>query len=136
MARIEDSCLKRVPFLIDKSVNSFPALVIHDLQRKRADPDPDPITYREDLDKALKSCDKEEGSGVEQPLYIDESTESIKCWWCPSWTGTIKVKVVNQHVRKAKSHLNARAAELNSSLQVNQTGVRQMNLFDFISIDH
>ena len=84
------------------------------------------------LQESLQHCDKKEGSDVEQPLYIiySESTESIKCRWCPAWEGALKMKVVNQHVRKSKSHSNARIMELNLP-QTSQTGVQQMNIFDF-----
>ena len=56
----------------------------------------------------------------DQPLYIDDGLDKIMCKWCPSWTGSISVKVVNQHVRKSKSHSHARLKRQPSS----STGVQ------------
>ena len=55
----------------------------------------------------MTRCDMEENVS-EEPLHIDEPEETILCRWCPTWKGSIKTKVVNQHVRKAASHTNAR----------------------------
>ena len=68
------------------------------------------------LDMLLEKCDKEDitdSLGVEQPLFIEEQSQTIKCRWCPSWVGSSVVKVANQHTRKAVSHRLARIKELN-----------------------
>ena len=68
------------------------------------------------LDLVLRKCDKEgvdESMEVEQPLFIDESVQKIKCSWCPTWVGANTTKVVNQHIRKAVSHQLTRIQELN-----------------------
>ena len=54
----------------------------------------------------------EQSLEVEQPLFIEESSNKTKCFWCPTWVGSDTVKVVNQHVRKAVSHQLARIKEL------------------------
>ncbi len=56
------------------------------------------------LDLVLARCQREDVTDQPEPLYIDECEGTIKCAWCPSWKGSIGVKVVNQHVRKAVSH--------------------------------
>ena len=48
-----------------------------------------------------------EDSNESQPLYIDEPDECIKCFWCPSWSGSQEVKWVNQHCKRDKSHQKA-----------------------------
>ena len=66
--------------------------------------------------KLQEKCDKEDitdSLGVEQPLFIEEQSQTIKCRWCPSWVGSSVVKVANQHTRKAVSHRLARIKELN-----------------------
>lgn len=87
------------------------------------------------LDEVLAKCDSEDTStavvpaSVTQPLYIDEGEETIKCKWCCNWNGSQEVKVINQHVRKSKSHCSARVLELNLP-QPKTTGA-QMNITDF-----
>ena len=68
------------------------------------------VTYTSDLEKSLKKCDEE--TTEEQPLYIDKGLSAIKCKWCPASAGSQHVKVVNQHIRKAKSHTLAGTKEL------------------------
>ena len=80
----------------------------HALQRKRPSCNKDtnaqigpPKTVK--LDTILDKCDKEDISdslGLEQPLFIDEESQKIKCSWCPAWVGSDTVKVANQHTRK------------------------------------
>ena len=68
------------------------------------------------LDTILDKCDKEDfsdSSELEQPLFIAEESQKIKCSWCPTWVGSDSVKVANQHTRKAISHRTARIKELN-----------------------
>lgn len=67
------------------------------------------VTYLSDLEKCLKKCDRE--TTDEQPLFIDDELSTIKCKWCPAWAGSQTVKVINQHVRKSKSHQLARKKE-------------------------
>ena len=83
------------------------------------------MTYTCDLQKALKKCDREEID--DQPLYIDEGVGAIKCQWCPAWCGSQTVKVINQHVRKSKSHKAARMPEVVD----NNEGAGQLFLTDF-----
>ena len=57
------------------------------------------------LDKILEKCVKEENIDKDQPLYIDDENECIKCRWCSLFKGSIEPRVINQHVKTAKSHL-------------------------------
>ena len=59
----------------------------------------------------MARCDKEEVP--DQPLYIDEMDECVKCSWCPPWKGSRMAKVINQHMRKSVSHSKARNKSLN-----------------------
>ena len=86
------------------------------------------VTYLSDLEKSLKKCDRE--TTEEQPLYIDDGFSAIKCKWCPAWAGSQVVKVINQHVRKAKSHMLARKKE-----QPDGSGGVQLVLTDFFHQD-
>ena len=64
----------------------------------------------------LSKCDKEdipELSIIKQPPFIEPINDRIKCNWCPGWTGSSQTKRINQHVRKAVSHKQARTRELN-----------------------
>ena len=71
------------------------------MQRKEIDPLA-PIC----LDKILEKCKKEESIDKEdQPLFIDDENECIKCHWCSLFKGSIEPRVINQHVKIAKSHL-------------------------------
>lgn len=66
---------------------------------------------------------------LEQPLHIDDPDETIKCSWCPSWPASIQTKVINQHVKKAASHLKARKKHLN--LQDTSTSGLQLDIHTF-----
>ena len=78
------------------------------------------------LVRILSKCDDEkipDGCAPEQPLFIDESQQLIKCTWCSGWVGSSITKVINQHVRKSASHRAARSKKLNCSLE--DQGVNQ-----------
>lgn len=68
---------------------------------------------------------------VVQPLYIDDGEETIKCDWCPNWKGSIKAKVINQHVKTASSHKNARKKHL--KLDDNDIPGRQVDIRTFFA---
>ena len=71
------------------------------------------------LDKILEKCIKEESIDKEdQPLFIDDENECIKCHWCSLFKGSIEPRVINQHVKTAKSHLKHRKSLLNQSEQM------------------
>ena len=56
------------------------------------------------LEKAVK-----EDSMLEQPLYISVSEGVIKCCWCGElFKGSSELKHINQHVKKAASHISAK----------------------------
>ena len=59
----------------------------------------------DDLDSRLAKCHQEDQID-EQPLYVDDADDAIKCAWCPGWSGS-QVKRVNQHCKRDKSHLKA-----------------------------
>ena len=75
------------------------------------------------------NCDKEDVSDDEQQLHIEEAIEVIKCRWCPRWSRSQAVKVINEHVKKSKMHLMSRIRELELP-QPKEPGV-QMHLSDF-----
>lgn len=100
-------------------------------QRKCTVVDTDSVTYTSDLFKSLAKCDKEDISEGDQPIHIDEALDTIKCRWCPTWGGSQAVKVINQHVRKSKSHLAARIKELNLVEPISEGA--QMHITDFFS---
>ena len=55
------------------------------MQAKKAKRDLGPVL----LDKVLSKCKQEEGlDETDQPLYIDEETETIKCRWCGLFKGS------------------------------------------------
>ena len=82
------------------------------------------------LDEVLKKCLKEEGiQEDDQPLYIDTETESIKCHWCTLFKGSIEARVINQHVKKSKSHLKQRQYLCSGSSQDSTAGV--MDIRDY-----
>lgn len=80
------------------------------------DHDDELMTKRPKLEVIVGKCKKEDFSScsepLEQPLYIDEPDEAIKCSWCPDWHGSQKTKVINQHVTKSVSHSKARKRHL------------------------
>lgn len=79
-------------------------------QRKRnndADADMHEWAKKPKLDIIIGKCKMEENC-PKQPLFIDEADETIKCSWCPTWGGSGKTKVINQHVKTAASHQKAR----------------------------
>lgn len=56
----------------------------------------------------LERAAKEDGV-TEQPLYIDADKGVICCHWCGDlYKGSTELKHVNQHVKKAASHISAR----------------------------
>ena len=58
------------------------------------------------LDKATK---EEEIAAEEQPLHIDEKDKVIKCHWCGDhFKGSVELKHINQHVKKAAFHSQKR----------------------------
>ena len=59
-----------------------------------------------DLHAHLKKCCIEESIET-QPLYIDGVDECIKCTWCHVWSGSQKVKRINQHYKRDKCHAKA-----------------------------
>jgi len=70
------------------------------------------------LDKILEKCMKEENiDNEDQPLYIDDENECIKCQWCSLFKGSIEVRVINQHVKTAKSHLKYRESLQSEQVQ-------------------
>ena len=64
----------------------------------------------ESLKKLLDKAAKEEGiAAEEQPLHIDEKDEVIKCHWCRDhFKGSVELKHINQHVKKAAFHSRKR----------------------------
>lgn len=85
------------------------------------------ITKRGDLDSILKKCIKEEDVD-QQPLYVDDIDECIKCKWCPTWSGSQLVKRVNQHCKRDRSHSKARSRE-NGQSQSELQGVQDIRSF-------
>lgn len=69
-----------------------------------------PTMDMKNLKKLLEKATKEEGiSATEQPLYIDEDDEVIKCHWCgDQFKGSMQLKHINQHVKKAAFHCQKR----------------------------
>ena len=69
------------------------------------------IVMQDDLE-ALKTVDlgvvlakaRKEENVPDQPLYVDEAEETIKCRWCTSFKGSQELKHINQHTKKAVSH--------------------------------
>ena len=82
------------------------------------------------MESVLRKADKEEGFFSEaQPLYIDSTDLKIKCHWCESrFSGSQKLKHVNQHVRKSPYH----AAERKRYLR---KGGTQRDLREFVNFD-
>ena len=54
-------------------------------------------------------CDRGHSS-LEQPMFIEPINDKIKRSWCPGWTGSAKTEYINQHTRKAASHMQARVS--------------------------
>ena len=68
------------------------------------------------LAEVLLKCKQEDGLEKEdQPLFIDWHDESIKCRWCGLFKGSIEPRVINQHVKAAKTHLQERHRRLHPS---------------------
>ena len=58
------------------------------------------------LAKVLLKRKQEDGLEEEdQPLFTDWHDESIKCRWCGLFKGSTESRVINQHVKTAKTHL-------------------------------
>ena len=54
-------------------------------------------------------CVKEEKTNEKgQLLFTDESCDRIKCKWCPTFKGSIKACVINQHCKSSKTHIAIR----------------------------
>lgn len=64
------------------------------------------------LDKILMKCNKEEVDEEEQPIYINWEEETIKCKWCSLFKGSIEARVINQHMKTAKTHIRERQRHL------------------------
>jgi len=69
-----------------------------------------PLMDMESLKKLFDKADKEVGIAVkEQPLQIDEKDKVIKCHWCGDhFKGSVELKHINQHVKKAEFHSQKR----------------------------
>ena len=66
-----------------------------------------------ELQKVIAKCNKENDIEEDnQPLFIDWAMEAVMCKWCPTWNGSQKVKVINQHTKASKSHQVARQKAL------------------------
>ena len=53
-----------------------------------------------ELEKIMAKCNKENDiEEDDQPLFIDREMEAVMCRWCPTWNGSQKVKVINQHTK-------------------------------------
>ena len=70
-----------------------------------------PLVTLSELDDRLAKCYKEPDLD-EQPLFVDDTEDSIKCAWCSGWSGSQQVKRVNQHCKRDKCHLKARMKAL------------------------
>lgn len=67
------------------------------------------ICSESELEKILAKCNKENDiEEDDQPLFIDVGMEAVMCKWCPTWNGSQKIKVINQHTKTSKSHQGAR----------------------------
>ena len=97
------------------------------MQAKKAKRDLGPVL----LDKVLSKCKQEEGlDETDQPLYIDEETETIKCRWCGLFKGSNEARVINQHVKSAKTHQQERQRHLHpNELTDPLEGVRDIRTF-------
>lgn len=80
--------------------------------------------------RKLDFCDEP----LEQPLYIDEPDEAIKCSWCPNWKGSQQTKVIDQHVKISASHLKARQKHLCLPDVATTTSGRQLDIRSFFDI--
>lgn len=91
---------------------------------------PDPLKPLP-LEKLLSKCKQEEGLEREdQPLFIDWETESIKCRWCGLFVGSTEPRVINQHVKSAKAHLQERQRRLHPDQLINPLqGVHDIRTF-------
>ena len=88
-------------------------LAVHFNMQAKKTPNPlEPLP----LAKVLLKCKQEDGLEKEdQPLFIDWHDESIKCRWCGLFKGSIEPRVINQHVKAAKTHLQERHRRLHPS---------------------
>ena len=68
-----------------------------------------------------------------QQLYIDEELECIKCTWCLNWKGFQETKVINQHIKSAKSHdlerQRLRGKDVRQSIEKAAQGMRDIRQF-------
>ena len=85
------------------------------------------------LDKVLEKCIQEDSIDKEdQPLYIDDETECIKCRWCGLFKGSVEARVINQHVKTAKSHLKHKKSLHSKQVQ----GVADIRSYFEVSSSH
>ena len=78
----------------------------------------------ENLEKLLEKATKEEGIS-DQPLYIDELEKVIKYQWCgDQFKGSVQLKHINQHVKKAAFHCQRRR-------EVTDKGAKQRDIRKF-----
>ena len=78
----------------------------------------------------MRASLQEEGILTEQqPLYIDYKENKIKCLWFKElFCGSIKLKHINQHVRKSSTHEKKRIDFL-------KTGGGQRDIREYMSFD-
>ena len=88
----------------------------------------------EKLEKILEKATKEEGVS-EQPLYIDEVDKVVKCQWCgDEFKGSVQLKHINQHVKKAAFHHQKRRDITGKGAK--QSDIRIFFVLDYIIILH
>ena len=64
-------------------------------------------------------------SATEQPLYIDEDDKVTKCRWCGDhFKGSVQLKYINQHVKKAAFHIQKRR-------EITHKGAKQCDIRNF-----
>ena len=83
------------------------------------------------LSSVLEKCTKEaEVNEEEQPIYICVEEETIKCRWCTGFKGSREARVINQHIKSAKTHLTNRQRQLNPDALVDPLqGVRDIRTY-------
>lgn len=80
------------------------------------------------LAKATKEADMSDG---DQPLFVDEGDETIKCRWCTLFKGSQELKHINQHTSKAASHQRARRKLLGGGND-DDRGENQLDIGSFL----
>ena len=102
------------------------------MQRKHPIDDSDTGTEpKRSLVTILSKCDQEDVPDINQPLFIESINDKVMCKWCPGWTGSSETKYINQHVRKAASHKQARARELNIPTPASSSQGVQLDIRSF-----